>query len=123
MKIQLDSDSANYSISSYRHGQIIVNRQVLTRSFIITPDELIEDWPPQHFDALEPEHFASVASLKPEIVIFGSGACMRFPSLVLSRPFVESGIGLEVMDTGAACRTFNVLASEGRKVAAALMMI
>jgi len=123
MKIRLDTKTTGYSVSSYRSGQITVNNEVLTRSFIVTPDILIRDWPPQEFDALAASHFESVASLQPEIVIFGSGARLRFPPTDVVRPFIEQGFGLEVMDTGAACRTFNILVSEGRKVAAALLMI
>lgn len=123
MKIQIDTNTTAYSISSYGSGQITVNNEVLTRSFIVTPDVLIRDWPPQEFDALAASHFESVASLQPEVVIFGSGARLCFPPMDLIRPFIDQGFGLEVMDTGAACRTFNILVSEGRKVAAALLMI
>jgi len=123
MKIQLDTNTTAYSISSYGNGQITVNDEVLTRSFILTPERLIRDWPPQEFDALAASHFESVAGLQPEIVIFGSGDRLRFPSTDLVRPLIEQGLGLEVMDTGAACRTFNILVSEGRRVAAALLMI
>jgi len=123
MKIQLDTNTTAYSISSYRSGQITVNDEVLTQSFVIMPDVLIRDWPPQDFDSLAASHFESVAGLKPEIVLFGSGARLRFPPTDLVRPFIEQGFGLEVMDTGAACRTFNILVSEGRRVAAALLMI
>ena len=69
------------------------------------------------------QHFVSIVDLRPEIVLFGSGAKLRFPDITLLQPLVDAGIGLEVMDTGAACRTFNVLLSEGRSVAGAMLMI
>jgi len=123
MKFQLDNGGSGYSISSYSPGRITVNEEVLTSSFVITPERLFRDWAPQTFDQLSSAHFASVADLRPEIVVFGSGARLRFPDASLTRALVEAGIGLEVMDTGAACRTYNLLVSEGRRVAGALLMI
>ncbi len=123
MKLQFDDNAAVYRISSYRKGRIVVNEEVLIRSFVLMPKTLIRDWPPQDFDALEGGHFQSVAGLEPEIVLFGSGARQRFPTAEITRPLIEAGIAVEVMDTGAACRTYNILSSEDRRVAAALMMI
>jgi len=68
-------------------------------------------------------HFAQLATLHPEIVLIGTGGALRFPAPVLLRPLYDAGIGVEVMDTGAASRTYNVLMAEGRAVAAALLMI
>ena len=73
------------------------------------------------FEALGPESFASIAALKPELVIFGSGARLRFAKPALMRPLIDAGIGVETMDTPAACRTYNVLLAEGRSVVAALL--
>ena len=123
MKLNLDTNSATYIISSYSPGSITINEETLTRSFVVTPERLIRDWPPQAFDELQVKHFVSVVDLRPEIVLLGSGARLRFPDITLTQPLVDEGIGLEVMDTGAACRTFNVLLSEGRRVAGAMLMI
>ena len=123
MKLHLDNNTAIYRISSYQKGSIVVNEEVLTRSFLLTPDTLIRDWPPQEFAALERSHFQSIAGLKPQIVLFGSGARQQFPAAELMQPCLEAGIALEVMDTAAACRTYNILSAEDRKVAAALLMI
>ncbi len=123
MKLQFDDNAAVYRISSYRKGGIVVNEEVLVRSLVLMPKTLIRDWPPQNFDELERDHFQSVAGLGPEIVLFGSGARQRFPTAEIMRPLIEAGIAVEVMDTGAACRTYNILSSEDRRVAAALLMI
>jgi uncharacterized protein len=75
----------------------------------------------ERFDALSERHFAALADLAPELVIFGTGARLRFPAPALLRPLIERGIGVETMDTAAACRTYNVLLGEGRAVVAALL--
>ena len=73
------------------------------------------------FESLASDHFARIAALKPELVIFGSGARLRFPAPALLRPLIDAGIGVETMDTAAACRTYNVLLAEGRSVVAGLL--
>jgi len=83
----------------------------------------MRDWPPQRFEDLDSSHFDMLAELQPEFVLFGSGARLRFPSPALTASLLNQGIGIEAMDTGAACRTYNVLIAEGRNVAAALLMI
>ena len=79
-------------------------------------------WNCASFDQLSADHFAGLANLKPELVIFGSGTRLRFPPPVFLRSLMEAGIGLETMDTLAACRTYNILAGEGRHVVAALIV-
>jgi uncharacterized protein len=79
-------------------------------------------WPVSGFEALAAEDFRFIAELKPEIVILGTGSRQRFPGRELSRSLAESGAGVEVMDSRAACRTYNILASEGRKVVAAIVL-
>ena len=78
-------------------------------------------WNAPSFESLGAEHFARLAALKPELVIFGSGPRLRFPPAALLRPLIEARIGVETMDTAAACRTYNVLLAEGRSVVAALL--
>jgi len=104
-------------------GQIIVNQDSYTRSLVVLPGQVIADWPPQAFEELALAHLAALVTLRPELVILGTGRRQRFPRAELLAPLVEAGLGWEVMDTGAACRTYNILMSEGRNVAAALLMI
>lgn len=96
--------------------------ETLTRSFIITPSAVVRDWPPQSIDDLTEDHLTTIRQLQPEIALFGTGTRLRFPPRTLFAEFYRHNIGVEIMDTGAACRTYNVLLAEGRKVVAALLV-
>lgn len=91
-------------------------------SLVVTPEQVLSGWAAGGFDALTEADFAALAELKPEVVLFGTGASLRFPHPRLTRALTDAGIGVEVMDTPAACRTFNILAAEGRRVAAAVLV-
>jgi uncharacterized protein len=123
MKFELDSGVGRNSIRTYGPGRVIVGEAVYTASLIVTPDRLIPDWPPQRFDDLAAADIEALVALRPEVALLGTGRRLRFPPAAVLAALIEAGIGYEVMDTGAACRTFNVLAGEGRRVAAALLMI
>lgn len=123
MKIHLESGAGQNLIRAYAAGRVTINEAVYTASLIVTPQRVIADWPPAGFADLVASHFEAIAALKPEVVILGTGARLQFPAPSVARALVEAGIGLEVMDTGAACRTYNILMSDGRRVAAALLMI
>lgn len=121
MKLQLDTATGFYQIRAYSSGSIIINDRPLERSCVVMPDRLLTDWPPQSMAELTADHIAVVADLAPELVLVGSGRRSRFPPRDLLAPLLAKGIGWEVMDTAAACRSYSVLAAEGRRVAAALM--
>jgi uncharacterized protein len=123
MRFSLDIDANHYFIKGYGPGWINVNERDIRRSVIVTPERLVTDWPPQAFADLEESHFEAVAQLTPEIVVLGTGSRQQFPSPRLIRSLLAKGIGVEVMDTAAACRTYNIIMLEGRRVAAALLMI
>ena len=91
-------------------------------NILVTPDRIVTGWAPGGFAGLTEADFAALAALQPEVALLGTGATLRFPHPRLTRPLVDAGIGLEVMDTPALCRTFNILAAEGRKVAAAVLV-
>jgi uncharacterized protein len=110
-------------IRAYAPGRVNVNDVLITRSFIVAPDRLVEDWPPQRFEELDAENLKAALALEPEILIIGTGKEQHFLSGELMAALSRGGIGVEVMDTAAACRTYNVLLSEDRKVVAALLMI
>jgi uncharacterized protein len=99
----------------------MVNRQRHEQNLVVLRDRLVTDWQPAGFDELDAADFALLAEMKPEIVLLGTGGRLRFPRPELTRALIEARIGLEVMDIQAACRTFNILAAEERKVAAALL--
>ena len=109
--------------SSKLEGSPLQGLETITASCIVTPQRLYRDWPPERFEELQRAHFEAVLALDPELVLFGSGSRLRFPAPELSTTLTSRGIGMEVMDTPAACRTFNILVAEGRNVAAALLMV
>jgi uncharacterized protein len=123
MRIQLETGGQSNLIRTYTVGQIIVNQDSYTRSLVVLPGQVIADWPPQAFEELALAHLAALVTLSPELVILGTGRRQRFLRAELLAPLIEARLGWEVMDTGAACRTYNILMSEGRNVAAALLMI
>ncbi|CAG1009708.1 hypothetical protein BURK2_03917 [Burkholderiales bacterium] len=116
------STFAGHVIRAYGADHILVDEQRHTTSLVLTPEHMLENWAPCGFGALTAADFQAILALHPEIVVLGTGAHQRFPSPALLRPLIDARIGCEVMDTGAACRTYNILAAEGRRVAAALML-
>lgn len=124
MKIEFDAGATGqHFIHAYGPGQVTVDQQVYRRSLLVTPGQLITDWPPQSFSELLAQHFDRIRALNPEVVVLGTGARLQFPRTADTRALIQANIGLEVMDTGAACRTYNILMQDGRRVAAALLMI
>ena len=90
--------------------------------FVALPDRIITDWAATSFEALAAAHLEALVGLGQEIILLGTGNILRFPRPEILRPLIEAGIGLEVMDVQAACRTFNILVAEERRVGAALLL-
>jgi uncharacterized protein len=109
-------------VRAYAAGEIRVGETVLRRSCVLSADRLITDWRPQTFAELTLADLDAVLALDPEIVVLGTGSRQRFPEPALLASVYARGVGCEVMDLGAACRTYNVLVSEDRKVVAALLL-
>lgn len=122
MKFQPDEPLGGNSISRYEPDRVWVNHRPYSHSLLVPWHGEVQDWPATRFEALTPGHFEQVLALRPELVIFGSGSRLRFARPELYRGLIEARIGIETMDLGAACRTYNVLASEGRSVLAALLI-
>ncbi len=124
MKVEIERGGAEANlIRAYGPGQVTVNQRVYAASVLIAPGRPVEPWTVVEFGEFRPSHFEVIAALCPEVAIIGTGARLRFLPSQLVRPLVEAQVGFEIMDTGAACRTYNILAAEGRKVVAALLMI
>ena len=121
LKLHLTNISGINLFTGYGEGYVMVNKQRHEQSLVVLRDRVLTDWPPARFDDLDAGDFALLAELKPEIVLLGTGERLRFPRPELTRALIEARIGLEVMDIQAACRTYNFLAAEERKVAAALL--
>lgn len=122
MKLHSLPTTGLLTITAYDATSVHVNGQRLTRSFILTGERLIEDWPPASIADISETDLLSLADLGCPIILLGTGARQHFPSPAQLRPLYERGIGVEVMDTHAACRTYNILLAEGRAVAAALVL-
>ena len=122
VKFQPDRLEGVNAISRHEASRLWVNAIEWTSSVLVPARGEPQAWPVGRLSELTADHFARLLSLDPELVVFGSGARLRFVTPALLRPLIERGIGVETMDTVAACRTFNVLASEGRAVAAALLI-
>ena len=143
MQFNHDLDVTKHTIRSYGPGEVLVvlplvetetgadsqeppkglQQETLTESLVISPSTLIRDWRPQTVDALTEADVEQILALKPEVVIFGTGARLIWPERAVMKPLMDAGIGYEIMDTAAACRTYNILSHEGRDVVAGLMMI
>ena len=123
MKLQPDKSNC-LTINAYGEGWIEVNGQRFDRSLIVSslPGATVQNWPVSGFEALTTENFDVLGQTGAELVIFGSGKRLQFPKPHWLQTLVGQGIGLETMDTAAACRTYNILASEGRKVVLAVLL-
>ena len=121
MKLQADRIAGQNAIARHGAEGVVVNGIEHRQSVVVPWLGEVVPWPVDEFAALSAEHFAALAELGPELVIFGSGVRLRFPPAALLRPLIERRIGIETMDTAAACRTYNVLLAEGRTVVAALL--
>jgi uncharacterized protein len=109
-------------IRSYGAGEVRVGETVIQGSCLITVDQIIRDWRPQTVADLSLDDLQPVIAMKPEVIVIGSGPRQEFPAHEVLGAVLSRGIGCEVMNTGAACRTYNILASEGRTVVAALLL-
>lgn len=122
MKFTQESDATLNLVKACSESEVRVGERVLRSSCILMPDRVEPDWPPHQLAALAPEHLDAVLALGPELILLGTGARQRFPDARVLRKALERGVAVEVMDTRAACRTYNLLAQEGRRVAAALIV-
>jgi uncharacterized protein len=120
--LELDENKSTYQIRAYRPGTLQINDKTLTHSVIITPNQLIEDWAPQSTAELTPESLQPILALKPTVLLIGTGSAHVLLSPAIYGELINQGIGVEVMDTSAACRTYNALSAEDREVAAALII-
>ncbi len=122
MEFSKDNGNAAFQIKAYQNGNLIVNNKSYDFPIVVMPEHLIAPWGPTSFEALKAEHFEILLSYKPQVVLFGSGERLRFLSPKLIASLTDHQIGVEVMSTSAAARTYIVLMAEGRQVAAALFV-
>ncbi|APV50869.1 hypothetical protein BWI17_14940 [Betaproteobacteria bacterium GR16-43] len=121
MKIDHMAAEGRNFFTGYGAGYVLVNNAKVDRSVLVT-GERIEDWDVRSVEAISPGQVAAILQARPEIVLLGSGSRFAFPDPAVLAPFYAERIGVEVMDTPAACRTYNILLGEGRNVVAALIV-
>lgn len=122
MKFTLEAAPGVNLIRSYSAEEVRIGEHSIRSSCIVTADSLITDWEPATLDAVTADHLEPIMALRPELVLLGTGARQRFAPSFIRAAFVARGVGLESMDLGAACRTFNILVQEERRVAAVLFL-
>lgn len=122
MKLHLHDFGDRNVVKRCQNGTITVNDQTFSDSVVIMPDRLVDDWRPGSIEELTADDVGSVAQLGVELVILGTGTRQVFPAAHVLEPLVTASVGFEIMDSAAAARTFNILVSEGRNVAAAILL-
>jgi uncharacterized protein len=122
MSLTLDDNQAAYQIRAYKPGFIKVNEVTYTQSLIVSPQQIITDWKPQSMTELSVDDLKKIIPLAPTLLLIGTGATLSFPAVELYGELINQGIGVEIMDTSAACRSYNALSAENRKVVAALII-
>jgi len=120
MDLSFQAPGEHHYVHSINEQGICIAGQSYSQSLLLTADQLITDWPPQSFSELNTEFLQAIFQLQPDLVLLGTGSRQHFPSASIMMEFYQRGIGIEAMSSPAACRTFNVLVAESRRVVAAL---
>ena len=122
MKLQSDPHSGANTITGYGDGYVEINQTPYAHAVLLSSAGAITEWPVPSFESLEADHFAQMVALKPELILIGPGKKQRFPKPELLKALISAKIGFEIMDSQAACRTYNILVGEGRQVLLALIV-
>ena len=122
MKFAQDSQDDGYVITAYDDNSVSINGKSFTQSLVVASTRLHENWNIADIKLLSSSHIEEILSFQPELVIIGTGNRLFFPEIEIYSGIIKHGIGVDFMDTGAACRTYNILVSEGRDVVAGLIL-
>lgn len=122
MKFSQADPSAGNMIQGYQPGQIMIGHKAYVAGLIISAERIVENWAPSSAVDLTVKYLEALLAFEPQVVLIGTGERQVFPPPELCFPLLERGIGVEIMDTGAACRTYNIINGEGRRVVAGLMV-
>ncbi|MEO5628645.1 MAG: Mth938-like domain-containing protein [Thermomonas sp.] len=122
MQLNLERPDYRYFMRGANGTSALVNEQRLTRSFVISPNTLIEDWDVTDAVTMSPPDLDALLALQPELLVLGTGATQQFPPAAVMATCLQRGIGIEVMTNAAAARTYSVLAGEGRRVVAGFVL-
>jgi uncharacterized protein len=122
VKLHSDPQSSQNTITGYGIGFIEVNKTPYTHALIVQPDDAVLSWSAEECHELSEDSFSIISALRPELVIIGTGKKQVFLNPKILQPLIQAKIGFEMMDSQAACRTYNILMGEGRKVLAAIIL-
>lgn len=122
MKLQSDPHPGTNTITGYGPGYVEINQTPYSHAVLLSSDGAITAWLVESFEDLKVDHFAQMVGLKPELILIGTGSRQRFPAPELLKNLISAKIGFEIMDSQAACRTYNILVGEGRQVLLALIV-
>jgi len=122
MQLAQENPDFIYVLRGISQAGVLVNQETIAHSFLLTPNLIVQGWRPTSAAELLPEDMSALLDLAPALVLLGTGPKQVFPPAAAMAALLTRGIGIEVMDSGAAARTFNVLATEGRKVVAAFLL-
>jgi uncharacterized protein len=122
LKLHLANPGDTKLFTAHGADHVMVNGERHDRSIVVLAEEVRSDWVIASFDELSETHFTYLLALKPDVLLLGTGAQQRFPHPRLYRALTDAGIGVECMDTPAACRTYNILVAEDRRVVAAILI-
>ena len=122
MKFAQDTQDQGYVITAYDDDSVSINGKPFKQSLIISASQLDENWNLDSIEFLQNEHIDKILLFKPELIIIGTGNRLVFPAVETYAAIIQQGIGIDFMDTGAACRTYNILMSEGRDVVTGLIL-
>jgi uncharacterized protein len=122
MDLSLDQPEGYLAVRRVDAGSVTLVDRQLQHSFLLCPDKAVENWPVDDARMLEAEHVDALIALQPELIILGTGIRQVFPAAAFMAGFLRKGVGIEVMDNAAAARTYNLLASEGRRVLAGFIL-
>lgn len=122
MKFAQDSQEDGYVITAYDDNSVSINGKTFSQSLVVASTRLHEHWDIADIELLNSSHIELVLSFQPELIIIGTGKNLVFPAIEIYSGIIEHGVGVDFMDTGAACRTYNILMSEGRDVVAGLIL-
>jgi uncharacterized protein len=122
LKLQLAQTPGQKVFTAQGAGYVTVSGERFEQPVVVTAEKVVTDWPARDFASLGESHFAYLLAFQPEVLLLGTGSRLQFPHPRLYRVLTEARIGLECMDTAAACRTYNILVAEGRKVVAAILL-
>jgi uncharacterized protein len=122
MKLHASRPTSLNTVTAYGAGYLEINAERHAHALIVQPEAPVEPWPVAAFDELTAAHFDRLLAMRPDVLLLGTGARQRFPHPRLVAQLTAAGIGVEAMDSGAACRTYNILMTEGRRVVLAVLL-